>query len=104
TAGTYLIALSATNSAGTGTATLNFKVASAAPVPPTFVINPQNTTVKAGLSATFTVGATGTGPIAYQWLSREVGTITWTTIAGASSSTYTTPMTTMADNGRMFIC
>jgi hypothetical protein len=42
------------------------------------------------------VAATGTAPLAYQW--RRNGT----DIAGATASSYTTPATTLADNGAQF--
>jgi len=63
---------------------------------PTVTTQPANQTVTAGQAATFTVVATGTAPLSYQW--RKNGT----TIGGATSSTYTTPATTSSDNGAQF--
>ncbi|MCU0952704.1 MAG: immunoglobulin domain-containing protein [Burkholderiaceae bacterium] len=68
----------------------------AAVVAPTITTQPQSVTVTAGQTATFTVVATGTAPLAYQW--RRNGT----DIAGATSASYTTPATTVADSGAVF--
>ncbi len=57
---------------------------------------PANQTVTAGQTATFSVAATGTVPLRYQW--RKSGT----DIAGASGASYTTPATVSADNGASF--
>src|SRR5438552_1948449 len=66
---------------------------SAAPV---ITAQPDNQTVSVGQAAAFTVAATGTPPLSYQW--QKDGT----TIGGATSSSYTTPATTAADNGAQF--
>jgi hypothetical protein len=52
--------------------------------------------VTAGQTATFSVAATGTAPLTYQW--RQNGTA----ISGASSSTYKTPATTTSENAAQF--
>lgn len=62
-------------------------------VAPTITAGPQATSVTAGGSATFTVTATGSAPLAYQWLRNGVE------IAGATGASYTTTATTMADDG-----
>ncbi len=67
-----------------------------APVGPSITTQPANQTVTAGQTATFTVSATGTAPLAYQW--RKNGAA----ISGATSSSYTTPATTSSDNGAQF--
>ena len=64
--------------------------------PPTITTQPANKTVNLGGTATFSVVATGTAPLSYQWQRNQVN------IAGATSSTYTTPATTSADNGASF--
>ena len=65
-------------------------------VPPAITAQPQDTTVTEGQSATFSVTATGTDPLSYQW--RRDGA----NIAGATSSSYTTPATVLADSGASF--
>lgn len=63
---------------------------------PSIQTQPSSQTVTAGQTATFSVTATGTGPLGYQW---QKGT---TAISGATSSSYTTPATTLADSGSQF--
>ena len=65
-------------------------------VPPSITAQPASQTVTAGQTATFSVIATGTAPLTYQW---QRGS---TPILGATSPTYTTPATTSADNGSTF--
>src|SRR5271155_5100842 len=64
--------------------------------PPTIATQPSNQSVSVNLTATFTVVAAGTAPFSFQW--QQGGTM----IAGATSSSYTTPPVTMADNNSMF--
>ncbi len=66
------------------------------PVAPTITTQPTNQTVMAGQTATFTVIATGTAPLAYQWQKNSVN------ITGATAASYTTPATTTADSGSTF--
>ena len=66
------------------------------PVVPSLVTQPANQTVTAGQTATFSVVATGTAPLSYQWPKSGAN------IAGVTSSSYTTPATTSADNGATF--
>jgi acid phosphatase len=65
-------------------------------VAPTITTQPASQTVTVGQTATFTVAATGTAPLSYQW--RKNGTA----ISGATSSSYTTLATTSSDNGAQF--
>ncbi len=64
--------------------------------PPAITIQPADQTVAVAQTATFSVAATGTAPLSYQW---QKGT---TPISGASAASYTTPATTSADNGSQF--
>ena len=57
---------------------------------------PANQTVSVGQTATFSVGVAGTPPLTYQWQKNGAD------IPGATSSSYTTPVTTSADSGAMF--
>ena len=63
---------------------------------PVITTQPVAQTVIAGATATFSVAATGTGTLSYQW--KKNGT----NISGATASTYTTPAAVMADNGAVF--
>ncbi len=83
---------------GAGLLDANLAVRAAALVAPPVVLGqPQNLTVFEGQTATFSVSATGAEPLTYQW--RRNGT----PIAGATSSTYTTPaLTVAADNGATY--
>ena len=69
---------------------------SAAAVAPSITTQPANATVKLGATASFTVVASGTAPLSYQWYKNS------NIINGATSSKYTTPSTTDADNGSYF--
>src|SRR5881398_3216170 len=66
------------------------------PPSPTITTQPANQTVTAGQTATFTAVATGTAPLSYQWQKNGAN------IAGATSSSYTTPATTTSDSGSTF--
>jgi hypothetical protein len=63
---------------------------------PSVITQPANRTVTAGQTAMFSVMASGTAPLSYQW--QKNGAV----ITGATSSTYTTAPTTSADNGAQF--
>ena len=63
---------------------------------PAITTQPADQTVTPGQAATFSVTATGTAPLAYQW--QRGGT----SVAGANSPSYTTPATTGADSGSQF--
>jgi len=66
------------------------------PVAPSITAQPASQTINAGQTATFSVTATGTAPLSYQWQKNSA------TIAGATSSSYTTPAETASDNGAQF--
>ena len=79
-AGTYTVAV--TNSVGSVTSLGAVITVSAAPVAPSIAVQPQSQTVTAGQNVTFSVTATGTGQLSYQW--KENGT----NISGATASSY----------------
>ena len=84
---------------GAGSQTSNaatLTVVTAAPVAPTITNQPQSQTVTVGATATFTVVATGTAPLGYQWYKNTV------VITGATSASYTTPATVSGDSGSSF--
>src|ERR1700676_442875 len=84
------------NTAGTATSNAATLTVNAASVVPTITTQPVSQAVTAGQTATFSVVATGTTPLSYQWLKNGAN------IAGATSSSYTTPATTAADGGSTF--
>ncbi|HEY6763366.1 MAG TPA: immunoglobulin domain-containing protein, partial [Candidatus Sulfotelmatobacter sp.] len=69
---------------------------STAPVAPAITAQPTSQTVTNGQTATFTVAASGTAPLSYQW---KKGT---SNISGATAASYTTPATQPADNSAQF--
>src|SRR5271169_3502810 len=81
------------NAAGnTQSNTVTLTVDPAAPTAPAIALQPTNVTVTAGQPATFTVTATGTAPLTYQWFLNG-------TAAGTNSSTYTISQTTVGQTG-----
>jgi len=68
-----------TNSVGSMTSNSATLTVTAAPVAPSVTTQPANQTVAAGQSATFSVVATGTSPLTYQWQKNSAN------IAGAMS-------------------
>ena len=84
------------NSAGSATSNAATLSVNPAPVAPSITTQPTSQTVTAGQTATFTVTATGTAPLSYQW--KKNGTA----ISGATSSSYSTPAETTSDNGVQF--
>jgi hypothetical protein len=85
-----------TDSTGSVTSNPATLTVTAAPVAPSIATQPTSKTVTAGQPATFSVTATGTAPLAYQWR-RNGGDIN-----GANSASYTIPATTASDNGAQF--
>ncbi|HKI06636.1 MAG TPA: PA14 domain-containing protein [Thermoanaerobaculia bacterium] len=63
---------------------------------PSITTQPADRTVAAGQPATFTVGASGTAPLQYQW--RRNGA----NIAGATAASYILPSAALSDNGAVF--
>ncbi|HZV88358.1 MAG TPA: hypothetical protein VFF95_12470 [Candidatus Binatus sp.] len=84
------------NTAGSATSSAATLTVNAATVAPSITSQPANQTVTAGQTASFSVAATGTAPLNYQWQKNSVA------ISGATSSTYATPATTSSDNGAQF--
>ena len=63
---------------------------------PVIIRQPLSQTVMAGQTATFTVTASGTAPLRYQWKKTGVD------VSGATTASYTTPVTTVLDNDARF--
>jgi hypothetical protein len=91
---TYAVVVS--NSVGSVTSSTATLTVNPAPVAPTITAQPVSRTVTAGQTASFTVTASGTAPLSYQWQKNGVN------IAGATSASYTTPVTTTADSGSTY--
>ena len=91
---TFLVIVS--NSAGNATSNQVTLTVNATGTAPSITTQPANQTVSAGQTATFSVVATGTAPLSYQWQKNGVA------ITGATSSSFTTPVTTTADSGEQF--
>ena len=85
-----------TDNTGSVTSSPATLTVTASPVAPSITSQPGNKTVAAGQTATFSVTATGTSPLTYQW--KRNGAV----IGGATSASYTTPPTTTSDNGAQF--
>ena len=85
--------VSVTNAAGSVTAGPYTLVVQS---PPAIVQQPATQTVTAGQTATFSVAATGTAPMSYQWAQNG------TPISGATSSSFTTPATSVSGSGSSF--
>ena len=76
-----------------GGAVLSVEVTLTVIVPPTITTPPQNVTVVAGQSATFTVGVSGSAPFSYQWFKGGV------TVSGATGASLTINPAQPADEG-----
>ena len=85
-----------TNSAGNATSNSATLTVNAAAVAPSITTQPVSIAVNVGQTATFSVVATGTQPLTYQWQKNSVK------ISGATSATYTTPATAADDTGSIF--
>jgi Malectin domain/Immunoglobulin domain/PQQ enzyme repeat len=84
------------NSKGSVTSNTATLTVNSAMVSPIISSQPTSMTLSEGATATFSVTASGTSPLSYQWQKND------SIINGATSSTYTTPATTGADNGARF--
>ena len=75
-----------------------YRIAYAQNQAPTITQQPANRTVSIGQSATFTVVASGTAPLSYQWQRNGV------VISGATGASYTLASATAGDNNAQFRC
>lgn len=65
--------------------------------------NPSSGSVASGGSITFSMAASGTAPISYQWYDAGVSGTTYTPISGATGTTYS-PAATTGNNGKRYFC
>jgi hypothetical protein len=91
-----LFSVVVSNSAGTTTSNSAVLTVNPAPVAPTITSQPASRAITAGQTATFSVSASGTAPLSYQWQKNG------TAISGATSASYTTPTETTSDSGAQF--
>ena len=66
--------------------------------PPSITTQPANKTVNDGQPATFTIAATGTQPLFYQWQRNN------TNLIGATTTSYTISPAVFSDSGATFRC
>lgn len=85
-----------TNNSGSITSSQATLTVNAATTAPAITTQPANQSVTAGQTATFSVVASGTAPLTYQWQKNG------SAITGATAASYTTPVTTTADSGELF--
>jgi hypothetical protein len=64
--------------------------------PPTITASPQSQSVVAGATVTFTVSATGTAPLTYQWSKNGIA------IPGATAASLVLPSVSVADSGSRY--
>ncbi|MDX2187602.1 MAG: immunoglobulin domain-containing protein [Opitutaceae bacterium] len=90
-AGDYSVVV--TNSAGSVTSSIASVSVLEVIVAPSITSQPASKSVSAGANATFSVSATGTGPLTYQWIYND------TDIPGATAASYTVVAAQPADAG-----
>ncbi|MBF0478819.1 MAG: hypothetical protein HQL26_04995 [Candidatus Omnitrophica bacterium] len=91
------------NIAGSTTSTEATLTVNPTPVAPNITSQPVSLTVTAPVTATFSVTANGVPTPTYQWM-QSVNAGAFTNISGATSATYTTPATTLANSGTKYEC
>lgn len=93
--GLMLVGTTLTASAQSDDVTLS-KATSGGAAAPTVTSHPASRTLSEGQTASFSVTASGTSALSYQWQKNGVD------IAGATGSSYTTPPVSFADSGSNF--
>ncbi|MEW5922131.1 MAG: immunoglobulin domain-containing protein [Bacillota bacterium] len=96
-AGAYTVEV--TNVAGSVTSEPATLTVNPAPVAPSITTQPSNQTVTAGQTATFTVAATGTTPLSYQWKKDGNNLSDGGSISGATTATLTITNAQASDAG-----
>ncbi len=92
----FFIAALTLASCGGGSGKGGGSVGSTPPTAPAITTQPANQSVTAPATATFSVVASGTAPLSYQWQMNN------SNISGATSASYTTPATSSAEDGETF--
>ncbi|PYT48458.1 MAG: hypothetical protein DMG43_16975, partial [Acidobacteria bacterium] len=91
TGGPHTLSAIARDAAGNSATSASVTVTVNSATAPAISTQPGNQTVTAGQTATFTVVASGTAPLAYQWQKNGAS------ITGATAASYTTSATTTSD-------
>ena len=91
-----LFSVVVSNAAGSVTSAEATLTVSAASAGPSITAQPAAVTVAASATASFTVTAIGSAPLAYQWRRNAVN------VTGATAASYTTPATAVGDDGARF--
>jgi hypothetical protein len=90
------------NAIGNVTSDAAILTVNAASAAPQFTTPPANASVVAPNTATFSVVATGNPVPTLQWQTSTDGGTAWNSINGATSTSYTTGSTSVADSGQKF--
>jgi hypothetical protein len=98
-AGQYEVVVS--NSAGSVTSNSVSLTVNPVVAAPSITSQPADQTVNVGDSATFSVTASGTDPLSYQWQKLVNGT--WVNISGATSPTFTIYSAQASDGGQYWV-
>jgi sugar lactone lactonase YvrE len=93
-----LFSVRVSNSAGSVTSSAAALTINVRLVPVTITAAPQSMTVAELQAVTVSIAASGTSPLTYQW-QRSTDGATWTDIAGATNSSYTTTPLLRTDSG-----
>jgi len=98
--GSYTVTVS--NAAGSVTSHIALLTVSVAPLVPAFTTQPLNVSVTAPAPATFTAAASGSPSPTLQWQVSTNGGSSFSDIAGAVGTSYTTPATGISDSGKRY--
>lgn len=90
------IIVTVSNSAGSMTSGAATLTVTSTAVAPTITTQPASLTVTTGQPATFTVAASGTAPLSYQWEKNGAN-------VGSNSTSYSIPVTALTDNNAQII-
>jgi len=93
----YYISFKASDAKDSSFAVLKLNIVNTV-IKPEITLQPQSKSILVGDSITFTVSASGTLPLYWQWQKNK------TDIPGAQKNTYTTPPAVKTDSGSVFRC